>query len=352
MRRNLARLCVVALMASAVGVISVVGAGPAGAAPTAIMTVFTFTEVEEDATCAIVSVDLGTGTTSPLSSRDDEGCPIDYAPRADGQIFGVTLTGFSLAEPSRLVTVDAATGAMTDVGSTGVAFVDIGALEFDAAGTLWMAGEAAGEPECVAAICLFQIDPTSGAATFAGTFDTPVGAIAFLGGMTRTCTDPLYTNHTELVPPGEAPASGETDATTGDTEAGGETETAPTDQDLNYLGPSADVGAAQVGEGTLATLDTATPAFNDIGPLGDSEFAAGLAFANDGVLWGHVLDDFFVEQRTYSTGTIDPATGAFSKVATLDVSDTETESNTPSGLTFLPDPCAAPQVVLEPTFTG
>ena len=113
------------------------------------------------------------------------------------------------------------------------------------------------------------------------------------------------------------------------------------------------MSAAQLGEGVLATVDTATPAFNDIGPLGDTEFADGLAFASDGVLWAVVTDSLFpIDIPTYSTGTVDPATGEFTKVATLDLTITEDVRQIPTGLTFLPDPCAAPEVVLEPTFTG
>jgi hypothetical protein len=332
------------MMASTLGVIGAIGAGPAGAEPTAIMTIVSIDLVTEDFSCVIVSIDLGTGSTSTLSSRDDEHCPIDYAPRADGAIYGVTLALNEppTDEPSRLVTVDPATGAMTDVGSTGVVFDDIGGLEFDAAGNLWMAGSSI-DPECELPICLWQVDPTSGAATFVDQLETPEATFSFLGGMTRTCVDPLYTNHGGIVD-----NAGETSATGDDT--------AEATESFSFYTP-ADVGAAQVGEGTLATLDTATPALDDIGPLGDTEFATGLAFANDGVLWAVVLDEFFAELRTYSTGTVDPATGQFTKVATLDVADTEEAAVTPTGLTFLPDPCAAPAptpapVVLEPTFTG
>ena len=131
--------------------------------------------MEDDVvTCTISSVDLGTGSLTTLNAIDSDACPIDYAPRADGTIFGVTLA-FSETNPttSRLVTVDPTTGAMTDVGDTGVQFDDIGGLEFDAAGNLWMVGGGNEDPACDAAICEYQIDPATGAATFAGEFETP-----------------------------------------------------------------------------------------------------------------------------------------------------------------------------------
>jgi hypothetical protein len=339
MRRSLASIGVAALMASTFGVIGVVGAGPAGAAPSAIFTVVSFDDSggAPTASCQIASVDLGTGSITPLNELDSERCPIDYAPRADGQIFGLTLTGLTSDETSRLVTVDPATGAMTDVGDTGVIFDDIGGLEFDAAGNLWMAG-GTDDPACDFDICEYQIDPATGAATFVGELETGPAEFSFLGGMTRTCVDPLYTNHGELLFPAEEQAPPGDDAS--DTDGG------------NSFFEPGDVGAAQIGEGTLATLDTSTPAFSDIGPLGDTEFATGLAFASDGVLWAVVVDEFF-PPRTYSTGTVDPATGDFTKVATLPITDTEEAAVTPTGLTFLPDPCAPPApVVLEPTFTG
>ena len=265
---------VVALMASTFGVIGVMGAGPAGAAPTALTTILTFEDTggeEDEVTCTVSSVDLGTGSLTTLNAVDSDACPIDYVPRADGTIFGVTLA-FSETNPttSRLVTVDPTTGAMTDVGDTGVQFDDIGGLGFDAAGILWMVGGGNVDPACNASICEYQIDPATGATTFAGEFETPTLAESFPGGLARTCTDPLYTNRTDFIINGEVPAVDEpaTDDTAPEAEAA-----TPAGDDVRFLGPRGDVSAAHLGEGVLATVDTATPAFNDIGPLGDTEFA-------------------------------------------------------------------------------
>ena len=301
---------------------------PAGATPAALAT--RFTTIPGDPlpamTCQVVTIDLGASTIDPLGPLvESELCPVDYAARDDGRIYGVTLTGLTTQDPSPLVLVDPTTGAQTVVAPTNIHVTDIGGLEFDAAGRLWFFGKTA-ENDCGSEPCLYRIDPETAVATFAGQLDAETPA--FIGGLTRTCADPLYTNRIE------APAP--------PTEADGR---APT-----VLAPGA-VTTAGVGTGTLGTVDTATAQMADIGSLGGTTSAGGLAFADDGTLWA-IVASALAPPRTYSSATIDPATGTVSPVAPLPVSDDPEAFETMTGLTFGPLDCTGEPVVLQPTFTG
>jgi hypothetical protein len=329
--RRLTRLLVLAVAMSSVSAsgLGVGGAGPAAVGPSGIATRFTTipgTPLPQ-MTCQVVTVDLGAATITPLGPLlQTELCPVDYAARDDGRIYGVTLTGLTTQDPSPLVLVDAATGVQTVVGSTGIHVTDIGGLEFDAAGTLWFYGKTA-EHDCEnGAPCLYRIDPETALATFVGQEVTPTPG--FIGGLTRACVDPLYTNFIE-----SAPEDGEADA--------GRVPSA--------LSPEG-VAATQVGLGILSNLDTATAQLGEIGGLGGTTSAGGLAFAQDGTLWA-IVASALAPPRTYSSATIDPSTGAVTLVATLPVSDDTTAFETMTGLTFGPLDCVAP-VVLAPTFTG
>ena len=119
-------------------------------------------------TCQVVTVDLGAGTITPLGPLvESELCPVDYAARDDGRIYGITLTGLTTQDPSPLVLVDPSTGVQTVVSLSNIHTTDIGGLEFDAAGSLWFDGKTA-ENDCDSAPCLYQIDPETGVATFVG----------------------------------------------------------------------------------------------------------------------------------------------------------------------------------------
>ena len=310
------------------GGLTVAAAPPASAAPSALAT--RFTTIPGDPlptmTCQVVTIDLAAGTINPLGPLvESELCPVDYAARDDGRIYGVTLTGLTTQDPSPLVLIDPTTGAQTVVAQTTIHVTDIGGLEFDASGTLWFYGKTA-EDGCGSQPCLYRIDPETAVATFVGRLDAETPA--FIGGLTRTCVDPLYTNRIEApAPPAEADGR------------------APT-----VLAPG-DVTGAAVGTGTLGTVDTATAQMADIGSLGGTTSAGGLAFADDGTLWA-IVASALAPPRTYGSATVDPATGAVTPVAPLPVSDDPETFETMTGLTFGPLDCTVEPVVLQPTFTG
>ncbi len=322
MRRTLVGLVVVTALVGALQP----GSATAGSASSALAT--RFTTIPGDPlptmTCQIVTVDLGAGAITPLGPlRQSELCPVDYAARDDGRIYGVTLTGLTTTAPSPLVLIDPATGVQTMVGSTGVHVTDIGGLEFDVVGTLWFYGKTT-ENDCAADPCLYRIDPETAVATFVGRLaaETPY----FVGGLTRACDGSLSTNLIETtVPPSEASPPALT---------------------------RGEVGPAAVGTGTLGTLDTATAQVDAVGSLGGTTSAGGLAFSDDGTLWA-VVASALAPPRTYSSATIDPTTAAVTPVATLPVSDDPQAFETMTGLTFGPLGCTAPvPVVLQPMFTG
>jgi hypothetical protein len=298
----------VLVAATALTCVGLVGAGPAAGAPTALATRFTTIPGDPLPTmrCQVVEVDLGAGMIDPLGPLlESELCPVDYAARDDGRIYGVTLTGLTTQDPSPLVLVDPATGVQTVVGSTGIHVTDIGGLEFDPAGTLWFYGKTSengceqGQP------CLYRVDPDTAAATFVGQLISET--TGFIGGLTRACVDPLYTNLIETV--------------------------------------------AQPGTGVLSTLDTATAQLAPVGHLGGTSSAGGLAFADDGALWA-VVASALAPPRTYASATIDPMTGAVTPIAVLPVSDDPAAFETMTGLTFGPLDCTVEPIVLAPTFTG
>jgi hypothetical protein len=323
----LARPLLAALTISSTLVVVIAGAGPAASAPSALATRFTTMAGPPLAmSCQVVSVDLGAGTITALGPLlESELCPVDYAARDDGRIYGVTLTGLTTQDPSPLVLVDRVTGVQTVVGSTGVHVTDIGGLEFDATGTLWFYGKTS-ENGCDSDPCLYRLDPETAVATFVGQLvaETPF----FVGGLTRTCAGSLYTNLIETtLPPAEEGAL------------------APTS-----LAPG-DVAATAVGTGTLGTLDTVTAQVDEVGSLGGTTSAGGLAFTADGTLWA-VVASALAPPRTYSGATIDPATATVTPVATLPVSDDPGAFETMTGLTFGPLDCTVEPVALQPAFTG
>jgi hypothetical protein len=327
-RQILARLLLATLTISSTLVVGIAGAGPAASAPSAIVTRFTTIPGDPLPTmrCQVVTVDLGAGTITALGPLlESELCPVDYTTRDDGRIYGVTLTGLTTQDPSPLVLVDPVTGVQTVVGSTGVHVTDIGGLEFDAAGTLWFYGKTS-ENGCDSNPCLYRLDSETAAATFVGQLvsETPF----FVGGLTRTCAGSLYTNLIETtLPPAEEGA------------------VAPT-----ALAPG-DVAATAVGTGTLGTLDTVTAQVDEVGSLGGTTSAGGLAFTDDDTLWA-VVASALAPPRTYSSATIDPATAAVTPVATLPVSDDPEAFETMTGLTLGALDCTVEPVVLQPSFTG
>src|SRR6185436_15939225 len=108
---------------------------------------------------------------------------------------GVSL---SAATSAVLVTIDPATGVRTPVGPLGfnsLGFIFGEGLAFDAAGNLWFYGSS-DDPACTAAIdlCLFKLDPDTGAATFVARGSLTTGPLLTLVvGATATCSAVLGT---------------------------------------------------------------------------------------------------------------------------------------------------------------
>ncbi len=284
------------------------------------------------------------GALSPIGptfTGSTDGCPFDLAIRAgDARIWAVLQGGGfmggasvqdekaaageepSVAAPTpspMLVTIDPTTGLRTPVGPLGFGFPAAssgGALAFDAAGTLWYFG-ITGDPQCVpgpdafpdtSGQCLYQLDPSTGHATFVATgptpFKQPDGSPTIVWGGTASCDSVLATLLTAQPAQPPVGALNTVDTTTG----------ALTARPTSY-------GAAQVNG---IEVDDATGTLWGIGHVG---FALGDAAA---------------------TFTIDPVTGAPTKVADLTIGANDVlEGLAIAGLT-----CAVETVEIAPRLTG
>jgi len=250
--------------------------------------------------CGFYRVAMGNGVAEQLGSEITCADGLTFSP--SGVLYGYTIPGpLGAGQESELVTIDPATGAQTVVGSLGDVFFE-GGMTFDAAGNLWLYGEASEQP-CGANIqCLFRIDPATAAVT-------PVGGVDdfFVSGLAADCSTVYAT------------------------------------------GTFSDGIAAT----SLYTIDTATGAPTEVGDTGLMMFTEGLDFGSDGTLYT-LGEPFNNGPPSYApkVATLDPATGAGTEVA-------QWVSNDPipnvvfglavGGLDCTPAP--AP-VDVEPNFTG
>jgi hypothetical protein len=330
------------------GIVGTLSAAPAGAGLDA-SPVVAITSITEAAnlTCHLATLDVATGELTQLGPDVPVGpnlpqCPADFAPSPDGRIFGARSGG---SQPATLVTIDPTTGVQTEVGSMGFAFTVISGLEFDAAGALWFTGNT-DDPGCEDTPCLYSVDATTGATALVGSLAESATQVA-TPTLARSCDGPLVGTRYEY------PLIPESTDDTGDT---GEGEGEATRDVLGRTPaatgqpqPSGDVSAAQVDVSVLTHVDPSVPALTEIGPLGETTVAVGMAFAPDGTLYALTAPSNFGATEL-SVSTIDPATGLATEGPV--VAGVTPPTSFAAGLTFFPLDCAPDPIVLEPTFTG
>lgn len=251
--------------------------------------------------CRFYRVAMGNGVAEELGSEITCADGLTFSP--SGVLYGYTIPGaVGPGQESDLVTIDPATGAQTVVGSLGDVFFE-GGMTFDAAGNLWLYGEAGDQPCGLNIQCLFKIDPATAAVT-------PVGGVAdfYVSGLAADC-DTLYA--------------------TGSFSDG-------------------------LANNTLYTIDTATGAPTEVGDTGLLMFTEGLDFGSDGTLYT-IGEPFNNGPPSYAPklATVDPTTGAGTEVAQWLSNDSV--PNVIFGLAVGGVSCAPPApepVDVEPNFTG
>src|ERR1700722_13499300 len=139
MRRPRWRVFIVACCAAALGLLGIGAATPAGAFPTGIV-LMRVTQLIGGGTCQLGSVDLVTGTVTPLPHVGGDVCLSDIAYAPDGRLFGLASNAGQPAGPIHLFQLDTTTGQVTaDLGQFGSfnAFADptTAGLAFDSSGT-------------------------------------------------------------------------------------------------------------------------------------------------------------------------------------------------------------------------
>ena len=348
--RLVALVAAVTLTAGPAVVLDATSATSASAGPKGYTTLLSQPESEE-LTCQLASVDLGAGGAvtpiGPSFTNSIEGCPVDLAIRAgDARVWavvqpcpvgvacrastsaalGLPLPGATAndepapaadgpaaaALPSAvLVTIDPTTGVRTPVGvngSLGVPAVigEGGALAFDAAGTLWFYGftlDTRCDPGPEPAQCFYRLDTATGAATFVAKGPQFVIAPADLViGATASCENVLANVLTIL--------------------------------DGGMLGGEA-----------LNTVNTTTGALTPRPNTYGSTFMRGLERDAAGTLWGIGNPDLAADPE--ATFTIDPVTGAATKVADLTLPSPEDDQLLGLAIAGLVCP-----VEIAPRFTG
>ncbi len=318
MRRVLVILSVAGLACTA---FATVGAGPAAAAPGAIVQL---AGLDSGIECPLARIDLASGQVSEVSS--DMGiCSADLALGPDGTLYGVD------GRNRELLTYDtdpasAGYGTSTVVGPLGTEGRSTASgLTFDASGALWMVTSGLGpfstetppdaqaEP-CLFFSCLYQVDPASGAASLVAEVSTDVpDDTVFVGSLAGACTGQVYLEYaTTLLQPGTLDAATSTTTTTTDDASG----TADTPDEVHGL-PVAFDGF------NLGILGTSDGRVAGIGPDGDQVQVEHIDFSADQVLYG--IDDFIVTTSSGGAGaqapppqsvyTVNRGTGAATAVA-------------------------------------
>jgi hypothetical protein len=239
---------------------------------------------QQFAECTLAQVDLATGTVTELSHTGEDACVDDLTMAPDGRIYGIQqqcegelcefdlddlgsqefgaethLTGLEV----HLIQFDPATGVPTDLGAIngpaalgpGLFFpspLGFGGLTFDKDGNLYveMVGDA---PPCEGdAFCLYRVDPADLAnPTFIGT-GTPE---TFFQILAAGCGTP----EAVTLSPGELLVGG-----------AGEVDS------LVFPIPGQDLIARDLTNGNTTV----------IGPTGENNAVAGMAFDSNGTLWG------------------------------------------------------------------
>ena len=320
--RRLAHLLVVAVLAGTALV--VVGAGQVASGQTGPIG---YTVGQPLAAgfneCEFYSIDASNGTLTQISDPSaDLDCAdgLTFAP--DGTLYAYTNEPIEgTVVDANLVTIDLATGLQTVIGPLPPVRAGSGGMTFDAAGNLWLYGDAfdPASPPCadasVEATCLYQVDPATAQTTVVGEAreDTEVT------GLTASCAAGVL-GVTRPFQNGVTPVTS-----------------------------------------TLETVDTATAALSPIVPLDDvGVFTTGLDFDATEELWvlaglpARGLGGFEIDHVDLTTGDVthqqlfndgdpqDPFAGFLAGLAIAPA--------TPCPAPPPPEP--SPAIVLQPTFTG
>jgi hypothetical protein len=152
-----------------------------------------YTDVGTGDGCRIVKIDIGAGTTTLLPAAESIfACGRDWAMAPDG-----TLWNIRQDEPGEVAIVqfDATTGAELDgkilTGNFPGAEVIEGGIAFDANGVM-LVHIVTNEPGCFGEfVCLYRVDPSTGASTFIGNAVQPETEMFFL---TANCAGGLLTS--------------------------------------------------------------------------------------------------------------------------------------------------------------
>jgi streptogramin lyase len=249
--------------------------------------------------CQLLHVDATSGAVTEIGAAGST-C-FNFVARSPGDDL-YAITGDSDLSLAR---VDKTTAAVTTVGPLGVSVggAQFVAMTFDPAGHLWAAINSGAAPcSSDAAMCLYSLDPTTGAATLVG--GSEIGPVT---GLAADCTG---------------------------------------------------VYAATFADSVLYRVDTTTGALTEIGPTGVTPAVQGLSFATDGTLWALGAE---VESGPFHSWTIDPTSGAGTQVAEL-TGYAETPFDQGGFATAIPScvpltpvtpaPPAPAPVAVTPAFTG
>jgi sugar lactone lactonase YvrE len=264
--------------------------------------------------CEFWSIDMGSGELTQISDPSTEvNCAdgLTFAP--DGTLYAYTNNQVAGAfVNAMLVTIDLGTGEQTEIGPLPNVFTGQGGMTFDAAGNLWLYSRGFDTPaSCVdnqsSAVCLYEVDPATAAATFVGT----VSETNVLG-LTANCTPEVLAITT---PPFNGTSSGT----------------------------------------QIQRVDTATAALDPVVELPETFSPQGLDYDSAGELWVLAgrprigIGPMEVEQVDLATGTTthtpltvggEPFAGFLAGLAISPISCP------------VPPPEPAPEIVLAPTFTG
>jgi hypothetical protein len=133
-----------------------------------------------DDQCVLYAVDLPTGAMTAKGGVQPCIDGLTFSP--DGTLYAYRVPNITGAvAAATLVRVDVSNGAQVVVGTL-PALVS-GGMTFDGAGNLWLYAGAFGG-DCAFDFCLFKVDPTNAHTTFVGGQDTD-----FVGALAATCTE-------------------------------------------------------------------------------------------------------------------------------------------------------------------
>lgn len=322
MQRPRQRFFILACCVAVLGLLGFGNGAPAGAFPTGIV-LMRVTQLIGGGTCQLGSVDLVTGTVTPLPHVGGDVCLSDIAYAPDGRLFGLASNVGQPAGPIHLFQLDTTTGQIVaDLGQFGSfnAFADptTAGLAFDSSGTVFALMQGA-DPGCgTNSSCLYSANLSNiGAAQFLGA--APSGT--FLNNLAISCAGAGFT-----IEPQFAPMS---------TKANGAN--SPGETRSQDAGPNARLDALNLINGAPSGIGTG---------FGTDNLLSGLDFDGTGKLWGvgttaDTVRHVFALDTTTGTASVGPVlAGATGDPISLALQTCSTP------------PPPAPPLVITPRFTG